>query len=159
MAIDSASLERRIVELGEVADLAGQGRLPWLDFTRALVDVVPGSLGSLTVSHSDASRTFLAPVGYEPEVLQSYSEHFAALNPWNDFWAKAAPGRVQISSHAAPSLRYRKTEFYEDWLMRLDGRADGIGIKMPTTDGDVLPSFCICPTRDWRRPRQSIDTS
>ena len=147
MKLDSDSLARKIAELSEMADQAGQGRLHWQDFTQTLVGIVPGTLGSLMHSQADASRAIVAPVGYDPELVRSYGEHFVAVNPWNSFWAAADFGKVYTSSKTAPSRRYKNTEFYEDWLMKLDGRAEGIGIKMSAMRDDVLSILLHLPDK------------
>lgn len=142
MILDRDSLARKISELIDMADQAGQGVLPWMDFTRSLVEVVPGSIGAFLRSSYNPAPDNLVHHGYDPDLLQAYNDHFGSLNPWNGFWHAATIGTVYPSARTFPSRSFRHTEFYNDWLMKLDGHADGIGIKL-AAGGDTILSIVL----------------
>lgn len=130
MSPDDDRLSARIAELIDLADQAGGGRVSWTEFIQELVQSVPGAVGSLVQNHKDGSRSALVQYGYDPECLVAYNDHFGIRNPWNGFWERAALNRVYRSTQTLPSQALRGTEFYHDWLSRLGGRFDGVGIKL-----------------------------
>lgn len=147
MSTDSSGLERRIADLIDMADQAGQGRLSWTDFTSSLVEVVPGSIGVfLRSSHHPLPDGFVQH-GYDSGLVQSYNEHFGALNPWNSFWPRAKVGTVYCTSRTWPSKSFKNTEFYNDWLMKLDGRSEGIGIKLGGVGENMISIALNLPDR------------
>ena len=140
-----------------MADNAGQRRLSWADFTRSLVEVVPGSIGAFFRSSRYPGSDSLLHYGYDPRLLESYAAHFGRLNPWNAFWQTAKSGNVYASSRTWPSRTLKDTEFYNDWLMKLDNHADGIGIKLGTIADTALSIVLHLPDRQLQESEEVFE--
>jgi DNA-binding CsgD family transcriptional regulator len=128
--MDIDYIQRRSADLTELAQQAGLGLTPWADFARVLADVVPGSTSIFLQDSGNPEATSFVQHGFDIELIKTYNAHFEPLNPWNAFWASAKTGKVYRSSAVMPASSFRHTEFYNDWLARMDRRYDGIGMKL-----------------------------
>jgi DNA-binding CsgD family transcriptional regulator len=142
MIRDQTALDHTLSDLIEMVDQIGQGLVNWQEFTKTLVEIVPGSVGVFLRSSHNPLPDNIVHHGYDPALLHAYTEHFAPLNPWNGFWRRAGLGRAYPSSRMMPSSSFSHTEFYNDWLRKLDGRSDGTGIKL-AADRDTILSIVL----------------
>ncbi len=69
----------------------------------------------------------LTAAGYAPEFIDSYNEHYGALNAWAVGFASGAEGAVTPSQVMCPKEILFKTEFYNDWVRPQEDVAAGGG--------------------------------
>ena len=118
------------------------GRGSWNEVGRSLVEFLPGS--ALAVLNFDMIRQAVNTVfatGIDPSFVASFREHYAAVNPWMEFWSTVPPGEVKVSERDSPSSAFRDTEFYTDWLAPQDHMKAASGIRF---DVDAHNTVFVC---------------
>ena len=123
-------------------DEVAWGRGSWNEVCRNLVEFLPGS--ALAVVNFDRTRHAVNTVfatGIDPAFVASYRDHYAAINPWMDFWETVPAGEVKVSERDSPSSAFRDTEFYADWLAPQDHLKAGSGIRF---DVDAHNTVFVC---------------
>ena len=93
--------------------------------------MLPGSV-PVIVNH-DLSGSAVNAVftdGMDPSFLASYREYYVGLNPWLDFWTNGLPNKVSLSERDSPSVAFRETEFYQDWLGPQGNMSAAAGIQV-----------------------------
>jgi DNA-binding CsgD family transcriptional regulator len=131
--------------MAELAEYAATGKETWHTFNSAFSELYPGSVTSFAV----LDRKALVPVmvvteDIEPELERAYFAHFGKMNPWNAFWPKIPVGRAYPSSSTQPSSTFARTEFYNDWLLKL-GVRDCVGMKLLTSDNEIINFSTMLP--------------
>jgi DNA-binding CsgD family transcriptional regulator/PAS domain-containing protein len=115
----------------------------WQDIVDRIAAAFPESCIFLNVQDNQSRRTQV-PVtrGFDDSSVRDYCEHFGAINPYNSFWRNA--GTMQaFTSDIATTSKVRKSEFYNDFLVRHD-RAAGSGVKLfgePDGHGALLSQY------------------
>lgn len=70
--------------------------------------------------------------------MQAYADYFFERNPWERYWARVPAGMVAVSEEVAPSSLFKKTEFYNDWLMPQNNVAAAAGLKIAADHGETI---------------------
>lgn len=118
---------------------AAWGRASWEDACRRLARILPGS--APTIVNYDLPRTAINAAfvrGIDPAYLQSYSDHYVALNPWMDFWTSTPSGVVSISERDSPAIAFSHTEFYNDWLLPQGNMGAAVGVRLDVGPHDTI---------------------
>ncbi len=135
-----------------VLDEIAWGRGSWNEVGRNLVEFLPGS--ALAVLNFDMTRQAVNTVfatGIDPSFIASFREHYAAVNPWMEFWSTVPPGEVKVSERDSPSSAFRDSEFYTDWLVPQEHMKAASGIRF---DVDAHNTVFVC----WHyEPRYAPD--
>jgi DNA-binding CsgD family transcriptional regulator len=133
-------------QLASTIDAATFGHRSWDEVTETLSRAFPGSWTAIdNVRSADPSESIFSSFNLDPYFIQTYIEHFAFANPWNDkFWSRARSGVVAISEDVAPARTFAKSEFYNDWLAP-QGVEAAAGVKLDGDDGDFIKFFMHFP--------------
>jgi DNA-binding CsgD family transcriptional regulator len=75
-------------------------------------------------------------VGFEPEFIRSYTEHYGRLNPWLPRLQQTPAGAVVVAERLSDPASYEGTEFYNDWV-RPQGLYSAIGSILARNDAAV----------------------
>ena len=69
--------------------------------------------------HSHAMATF----GMQQKFTDSYNQHYSRLNVWRDHGARGyVKGRIVFDEQLYPRQLLKRTEFYNDMLLRTEAR-------------------------------------
>jgi len=143
---DEARVAAISTRLASAIDAAVLATGTWDDVPTVLSDAFPGSFSGLwTMDFADNSLNFLSLQNMDPAFIQSYREHFAYINPWNQYWNSAPNGTVALSEDVAPARRFASTEFYNDWLMAQRDVEAGVGLKLYGQEGERITSVMHFP--------------
>lgn len=96
---------------------AALGQVEWEDFLSELSAYSGDICTHLIGFDSEAGLAIdFATVGYDPEYLKTYDQHFASLNAWAPGFA-VQPSGVSVDCEVmCPTEKLIKTEFYHEWL-------------------------------------------
>jgi|GEM_PF-3335185 len=109
----------------------GAGAINWQAALDFLVSSFPGSFGVILLQDSLKKNSAVFWSGdIDSSAIDSYSAHYAHVNPWGDIWKGLPSGSVRISERHSPARQFRGTEFYEDWLLPLSNAEAAVGIKL-----------------------------
>lgn len=111
---------------------AGTNPALWGDLLPAISRAFPGLKSSIHLEVPGSGQRIAYVDGIERAAVEAYAAHYGALNPWNPFWAKAAPFQARVSDTTAPARLYEDTEFYQDWLKRVGEYDSAVGMKIIT---------------------------
>lgn len=115
------------------------GASSWSDVVTTLGTALPGSFTAIQNANFATSQlNSIHSCNIAPEFLQSYQDHFAALNPWEGYWSKVPAGKVALSEDVAPSSLFKNTEFYNDWLLPQNNVAAAAGLKIAADRGETI---------------------
>jgi DNA-binding CsgD family transcriptional regulator len=132
-------LERTADHLSELIDGLSFGASRWEDIVGAFGAAIPGSFALVhNTSFSYDSSSSMVAHNVADGFIESYVEHYAPLNPWAGYWTRARSGTVAASEAVAPSALYKKTEFYNDWLMPQNRLEAGAAIKISADIGQTI---------------------
>ncbi len=132
-------VKRAVAELSERLRHAAWGRADWAEVCRHLEELLPGSAPAITnydLPRGIINATFVE--GVEQEYVDAYLTHYAALNPWLDFWAAAPSGQVRISERDSPSSAFQKSEFYNDWLAPQGNMTAAVGLRLDVDSHNLI---------------------
>ncbi|MBS7743537.1 helix-turn-helix transcriptional regulator [Chelatococcus sp. HY11] len=122
---------RRVAEIGELIDEATFDPKGWDDALDAMHRLMPETQIVLHTRDSLAPGT--TPVllrGWDMTHIASYTQHYAALNPWVPIMAEA-PLMVPVwTEDTLPSSSFENTEFYTDWLRGAGNALSATGLKL-----------------------------
>lgn len=110
---------------------AAWGRAAWAEACRRLVEALPGSAAS--IANYDLGEGTVNAVfehGLDPGFVASYRDHYAAVNPWIDYWSNTPEGHVSVSERDSPSRAFRDSEFYVDWLAPQGNMEAAVGMRL-----------------------------
>lgn len=68
--------------------------------------------------------------GYDDSFMQSYSDHYGAMNTWASGLHRAPIGQVVTSAECYPEEELFKTEFYNDWVRPQNDVRTGAGVVL-----------------------------
>lgn len=118
----------------------------WDDVPAVLTNAFPGSFSGLwTMDFADSSLNFLSMQNIDPVFIRTFQDHFAYVNPWNDYWNRVASGTVALSEEVCPASRFADTEFYNDWLMPQKDVEAAAGMKVFGGEGERVISIMHFP--------------
>ena len=141
--------ERRIgaiaTQVGEALELAAIGAEPWESALQAFHSAFPNAYFALVNQdflHGKINHA--AAWNLEPALLESYSEYYAQINPYSDYWTVLRSGEILNSENSMPARNLQHTEFYNDWLQKAEARIAGMGLKIDASPVDTiyLPMHC-----------------
>jgi DNA-binding CsgD family transcriptional regulator len=96
----------------------------WTDVAEGMFALHPGLKIAFMALYDDSpAPCTLVNAGWAEWEVNSYAEHFGALNPWVESWRRVAVGIPLFSDNTLPRSELLKTEFYNDWLRTIE--ADG----------------------------------
>lgn len=143
---DEARVASISMKLASAIDAAAFGTGSWDDVPAVLSDAFPGSFGGLwNMNFADPGLNFLSLQNMDPAFVRSFQEHFAYINPWNDYWNAVKSGTVALSEEVSPARRFSETEFYNDWLVPLDDVEAAVGLKLYGGQGERVTSIMHFP--------------
>jgi len=95
----------------------------WIAFLEHLASVVHSPLTALVFEdvHSRSASVTQA-VGFDPTFARDYEKHYAARNAWIAASSRFSPGDVITSEQLLPDDVFLKTEYYNDFLRKMDKR-------------------------------------
>lgn len=126
-------MEKIVAELKSVIVEAGTNPPLWEALLPTFAKSFPGLKSTIHFEDPVGSPHRTAFVeGIDHAAVETYGAHFGALNPWNPFWATAAPFHAHVSDDVAPAEAYSDTEFYNDWLRPLGEASSAVGMKILT---------------------------
>lgn len=128
-----------VAELSDCLRDAAWGRTDWVDICRRLEELLPGSAPA--IMNYDLPRGLINASfveGIDEESVETYRTHYAALNPWLDYWAASPSGEVRISERDSPSSAFRKSEFYNDWLAPQGNMTAAVGLRLDVDAHNII---------------------
>lgn len=126
-------------EVGEALELAAIGAEPWELALRLLNAEFPNAYFALVNQDFLHGRVNHAVSwNIDPSLVASYSEYYAFINPYQERWMALKSGGILSSEAVYPVKNIRRTEFYNDWLFKADGRTAGIGLKLDASPTDTI---------------------
>lgn len=115
------------------------GASSWFDFVSRLASDFPGSFAAIHNANFSLSQlNSFYPYNIGDDFVRSYRDHYAALNPWEGYWARVPAGTVAASERVAPAAMFQNSEFYNDWLKPQNNVAAGSGLKIAGDDGETI---------------------
>ena len=76
--------------------------------------------------------------GYDDAFMQSYSEHYGAMNTWAEGLFRAPVGQVVTSAQCYPEEELFKSEFYNGWVRPQNDVRTGAGVVLAKDDTRVF---------------------
>lgn len=103
----------------------------WTNFLTHLAAMLGGARVALQ-GHDTITNSNLGAInsGFSPEMVQSFLEYYATINPWLDGIACAKIGVSQFCEETTPRDVLLRSEFYADWLSKQEGIATGAGVVL-----------------------------
>lgn len=95
----------------------------WLDFLKRYTEILSAQ-GSVLQIHDIGGHvsTVLSGFGLASPLTKSYNEHYSKLNIWREHGrANIAAGRVNLSHEMCPREVLERSEFYNDYMLRIGG--------------------------------------
>jgi len=105
------------------------GEATWDMFLGRWNDIVPG--GRTTLFYHDPTRAEGAShidKGFSEDWVESYADHFAAVNPWSPSMSVMPMWRGFLSEELLPRESFVKTEFYNDFWKQCGETAIGMAL-------------------------------
>lgn len=101
----------------------------WQDFLEA----VHGAMGGVSVhafGYDTMAKTSLPLrfAGYDPQLIASYLDYFATMNPWIPGFFAAGTGRPVTTDEMIRRDQIRRTEFYDGWIRPQENALAGGGV-------------------------------
>ncbi len=116
-AMTSAELDALVRDLGEHVDAAAYSAEGWRGFLDRFIEVFPGAnIGFARQSFGDRAHSFAHFSGFDPDFVEAFGAHYAAINPFTSVMAALRPGQIVIANTFLPIRTYSDTEFVADWL-------------------------------------------
>lgn len=143
--LDERRIETIAREAGEALELAAVDVEPWHLALQLLNAEFPDAYFSLVNRDFLHDRTNCAVAwNLDPLLLESYSQHYAQINPYNRYWMSLRSGDILNSQKCMPIDEIRHSEFYNDWLCKAEARTEGIGLKVDASPVDTIyiPMHC-----------------
>ncbi len=157
---DDDFVNRAVADLSDRLRDAAWGRTGWAEVCRRLEELLPGSAPAIT--NYDLPRGLINAAfveGIEEEYLETYRTHYAALNPWLDYWAAAPSGEVRISERDSPSSTFCKSEFYNDWLAPQGNMTAAVGLRLDVDDHNLIHvawHYSVADAAEYDEPAAAI---
>lgn len=148
LAYSDTDISRISSTLGEAITATIAGQEGWKLVGELFLDFFPGA----TFSFSNFSPRADVPctafgVNWNPDFIQAYEEHFAAINPWISLWANRPAGDIMTSEGTLPASALKGRPFYEEWLKPHRDVDAAAGIKLRGESGWVLHTAIHYPLR------------
>lgn len=95
----------------------------WMAFLERLGHVAHSPLTALVFEDARSRQASVAQaVGFDPSFAREYEQHYAARNAWIAASSKFRPGDVITSEQLLPDDVFLQTEYYNDFLQKMDKR-------------------------------------
>lgn len=118
-------IDRDAAEMGEIIDAAAFDITRWADVAAALYARFPGSKVVLqTRDDADPGTNPVILHGWDNRDIDAYVAYYARLNPWAALMADLPLMTPIWTENTLPAKAFAKTEFYNDWLMKVEGGAE-----------------------------------
>lgn len=100
----------------------------WPDFLRALGRAIEGRGTGIFTHNFETMEASVMPdaasvntmVGFDPQFMMSYEQHFSHVNVWGMNEPELRTGRAVTGAALFPAQNLPKTEWYNDWLRPQD---------------------------------------
>ncbi|MCP9483467.1 helix-turn-helix transcriptional regulator [Shimia sp. CNT1-13L.2] len=118
---------------------AAMGQVGWEHFLKEL-SVQAGDICTHLIGfdlEADLAIDF-ATIGYDPDFVKTYNEHFAALNAWAPGFISQPAGIPVDCEVMCPTEDLIETEFYQDWLRPQEDIIQGGGALLFKHDTRVF---------------------
>jgi DNA-binding CsgD family transcriptional regulator len=140
------SQERVLGLIGRIYDAAADAQL-WPAFLQDFADAVDGSVTGVVFDDWSASNaTIEASVNLDPADARRYVQHYYGVSPWIEEWKKrwsrAGASMIETSDQLVELAELEKTEFYSDFLSRLNV-AHQMGFMLTKTDQKSSAFTCL----------------
>lgn len=133
--------------LSAVYDAATDGGR-WPAFCAALNAATGAPVKLFGHSTADSGSLGLIGAGWDPEGLDLYHRHYAALNPWMRMDLTLPVGAVGVSDQAMPRDELVRTEFYNDWLRHQEDVIAGPAVICYRTPERFVALVAACRRRE-----------
>lgn len=128
---DSKKLSEITRNIASEIDAAAAGLTAWEEVCKSFVSYFPGSyVCVLNQNFVSPEFGFQAVENLDANHMQSYTQHYAFINPWNCFWKSAPSGSILVSQRDNPASQYQNGEFYNDWMKRTGDFEAAVGLKL-----------------------------
>lgn len=110
----------------------------WDDVARRINEGLPGTIVGLVGTDLRKGLVNIgASAGVDQTYVNSYAEHYALVNPWNQTWERLGNG-ILVSEEMLPAHRICETEFYQDWLRPLRDFDAGVGMRLNSQRQELI---------------------
>jgi DNA-binding CsgD family transcriptional regulator/PAS domain-containing protein len=116
--------ETELLELALMAYEAATEPEVWPVFLKRYAEAVSANIALLQVHDLAAHSSFaISTFGMESPFTRSYNEHYSKLNIWRERGGQGFyyPGRVNLGEEQCPRAVLERSEFYNDYLLRIRG--------------------------------------
>lgn len=111
------------------------GETSWQHFLDRLAASLPGGKSILFFHDAARSNGGLGLFsGLEPDIVSEYNLHYASKNPWMPKAAVRKVGRGVTADEMLPHHDLERTEFYNDFLLRI-GCTSAVGVTIMREEG------------------------
>jgi len=119
MASEEATLQRLIVTAHEAAADSAL----WPGFLKGFIDAMRADIALIQRHSLDEQRSeLLSTFGMTQQFTRSYNEHYSRMNVWRNHGRRLyVEGRVIFDEEMYPRELLKRTEFYNDFLVRNRG--------------------------------------
>lgn len=142
---DDQRILRIATEVGEALEFAAMGAEPWDLPLKVFHLAFPNAYFALVNQDFLNGRINQAvSVNLESSLIDSYSNYYAYINPYKEYWDNLESGCILNSQNSIHHIDIKHTEFYNDWLHKADARTAGMGLKIDASPSDTiyLPMHC-----------------
>lgn len=136
---DESRIEAIATAAAEALELSAYGAEPWELALQLLNSEFPNAYFAL-VNQDFLNNRMNQAVSWniEPSLVNSYSDYYAFINPYQTLWTSLKSGEILSSEEVFPVRNIRNSEFYSDWLSKAEGRTAGIGLKIDAGPNDTV---------------------
>jgi DNA-binding CsgD family transcriptional regulator len=119
----------------------------WAEVVRAATNLIGGGISSVLYrSGSHLLEQRLLATELDPLAARSYEDYYGAINPWVVYQRKDRPLLETRESMLCSREQIEHSEFYADWLSRLDLRYS-YNACVPLESGDTIELSSVRPAR------------
>ncbi len=115
--------QESVLELVDCIYAAAEDPCHWTTFLDRLGRVTRSPLTALVFENARSRHASVAQaVGFDPVFAHDYEKYYAARNDWIAASSSFRPGEVITSEQLLPDEVFLKTEYYNDFLRKMDKR-------------------------------------
>jgi DNA-binding CsgD family transcriptional regulator len=112
------SLADDVARLVPLIYQAGVDPAAWRGLLGGMVELFGGHCGSFIARRPDGSGARTVEIGFDPAALEQFFGHFAGCNVLLQRGIGNAAGTIVTDQDVLPKPEFRRTEYYNDFLMR-----------------------------------------